>query len=219
MSTDRQPTPDVFLSFGKIPRLRRSCLITEKIDGTNAQVCIERVGPGYDMTADPNVVALVADDGSADWLAFRAGSRNRYLTLESDNFGFARWVADNSPDLACLGEGRHYGEWWGQGIQRRYDQDRKRFSLFNAARWGDDAGNMRPACCDVVPVLFSGIFTTDAVDEAVDRLRSGGSLAAPGWDRPEGVIVYQVAARTYGKVLLENDELPKSVAEAQESAA
>ncbi len=208
MSADRQPPPDVFRPFGKIPRLRRSCLITEKIDGTNAQVCIERVDEHPD---DPFVVATVgAPEGM---YAIRAGSRSRYLTVDSDNFGFAVWVADHAAELTSLGEGRHYGEWWGQGIQRRYDQDRKRFSLFNAARWGDDAGNIRPGCCDVVPVLFSGIFDTEAVDAAIDRLRTFGSLAAPGFDRPEGVIVYQVAARSYGKVLLENDELPKSIAE------
>lgn len=217
MSADRQPPPAEFLPFGKIPRLRRSCLITEKIDGTNAQVCIERV-EDWDNPPTSNVVATAhGPDGTL--YALRAGSRNRYISPEADNAGFARWVEGNAADLTKLGEGRHYGEWWGQGIQRRYNQDRKRFSLFNAARWGDDTGNERPACCDVVPVLYDGIFTTDAVEAAVQRLRDEGSLAAPGFTRPEGVIVYQVAARTYGKVLLENDELPKSVVEAEGRAS
>jgi len=204
---------DEFQGFGKIPRLRRSCLITEKIDGTNAAVTIERIGSlDSELPRDDSVTIYTRDTGG-DLFAVRAQSRKRFVTPGADNYGFARWVRDNADELVMLGEGRHYGEWWGQGIQRTYGLDAKRFSLFNAARWGDETGNERPACCGVVPILYSGIFTTDAVDDAVDRLRSGGSLAAPGWDRPEGVIVYQVAAGTYGKVLLENDDIPKSVAD------
>lgn len=208
--SDRQLPLDEFQGFGKIARLRRSCLITEKIDGTNAQVVIARVLET--AQEDPTILDFTRTlDG--DLLAMRAGSRSRWITPEADNFGFAAWVKASADDLWDLGEGRHYGEWWGQGIQRRYGLDGKRFSLFNAARWGDDTGNERPRCCHVVPVLYEGIFTTEAVDLALEGLRRDGSHAAPGFDRPEGVIVYQVASKTYGKVLLENDDLPKSVAD------
>lgn len=101
-----------FGSFAKIPRLSRTAIATEKIDGTNAQIWI-------------------SDDGSE----IAAGSRNRWITPEDDNYGFARWVQEHRDQLITLGPGRHYGEWWGSGIQRRYGLAEKRFSLFNVQRW------------------------------------------------------------------------------------
>jgi len=161
-----KPIP-AFEGFPAISRLRKPCIITEKIDGTNAQILV---------TADGDVFA---------------GSRNRWLTLEDDNFGFARWVKEHEADLLALGEGRHFGEWWGSGIQRRYGLSEKRFSLFNTARWGES----RPDCCRVVPVLFEGEFSTIAVDAALGGLRAYGSAAAPGFANPEGVVVYHAASK------------------------
>jgi len=178
---------DDFEPFQKIARLKRACVITEKIDGTNA-------------------VVAVGEDGS-----IRAGSRSRWITPEDDNYGFARWVAEHADSLRDLGPGRHFGEWWGSGIQRRYGITEKRFSLFNTARWSE---TQPPACCHLVPVIYSGPFSTDAVDQAVDDLRARGSVAAPGFPKPEGVIVYLPAARSLFKVTLEKDEEPKSMAQA-----
>ena len=172
----------VFEEFPKIPRLHRMCVITEKIDGTNA--CV-----------------FVADDG-----AVLAGSRSRWITPEDDNFGFARWVREHEEELRTgLGFGRHYGEWWGAGIQRRYGLTEKRFSLFNTLRWAD----VHPACCSVVPVLYRGPFTTGVVTEVLARLCASGSAAAPGFMKPEGVVIWHDAARMYFKVTIEKDEEPK----------
>jgi hypothetical protein len=173
-----------FEPFPKIPRLNRSCVISEKIDGTNAQI-------------------IISEDGS-----IVAASRSRLITPEDDNFGFAKWVRDNADELIGLGVGRHFGEWWGAGIQRRYGQDRKRFSLFNAARWSE----ARPSCCDIVPVLYAGLFSTEAVEGCIRQLRESGSVAAPGFMNPEGVIVWHDAARVGFKVTLERDQEPKSIA-------
>lgn len=172
--------------FPKIPRLKRSCFITEKIDGTNAQIFIDEAG-----------VMLV-------------GSRTRWITPESDNFGFAAWAHEHREELQQLGPGHHYGEWWGAGIQRRYGLTEKRFSLFNVDRW-QDGRQPRPACCGVVPLMFAGDFTTDAVDTQIQRLRNHGSLAAPGFMKPEGVVVYHAATRGYFKVTLEKDAEHKGV--------
>lgn len=172
---------DNFIPFPKIPRLKRGCVITEKIDGTNAQV-------------------VVGEDGSV-----RAGSRNRWITPEDDNFGFARWVAEHADELRELGPGQHFGEWWGAGIQRRYGITEKRWSLFNAGRWSSE----RPACCHVVPVLYEGDFSTNAVEGCVAALRVFGSRAAPGFMQPEGVVVYLTAARHTYKVMCENDDQAK----------
>lgn len=171
-----------FKAFEKIPRLRRNVVVTEKIDGTNA-------------------IVHVSEEGIV-----RAGSRSRWITPEDDNYGFAKWVHEHADELRLLGPGYHYGEWWGQGIQRRYGLDHKRFSLFNAGRWGDDA--VRPACCHVVPVLAEGVQEV-AVESALHRLRTEGSVAAPGFMRPEGIVVYHTASRSLFKVTLERDAEPK----------
>jgi len=173
-----------FEEFPKIARLSRRCVITEKIDGTNAQVFIhEGAGP-------------------AD---IRAGSRNRWLTAEQDNFGFAKWVEEHAGELIELGPGRHFGEWWGSGIQRKYGLGEKRFSLFNTARWGTE----RPSCCHVVPVLYEGLFHDEAVEDALRKLAGFGSFAAPGFMDPEGVVIWHEAARVLFKKTLVKDEEPK----------
>lgn len=174
-----------FEAFQKIPRLRRACVITEKIDGTNAQIAIDE-----DLTV-------------------RAGSRSRWITPEQDNYGFAAWVKANEEELKKLGPGRHFGEWWGQGIQRRYGQTEKRFSLFNAGRWSSE----RPFCCGIVPVLYAGEFSTDAVDMCIAKLAADGSVAAPGFMDPEGVVVFMPASGSLYKVTIKNDEKPKGSAE------
>lgn len=177
----------IFEEFPKIARLSRECVITEKIDGTNSQISID-------------------EDGD-----IMAGSRSRWITpgKSTDNFGFAAWAQDNADELRKLGPGNHFGEWWGSGIQRGYGLQEKRFSLFNAERWTDD---VRPACCSVVPVLYRGPFSTFDVEESVRYLRNYGSVASPGFMKPEGVIVWHVAARLMFKVTLEKDSEPKGLA-------
>ena len=176
-----------FVAFPKIARLNREIVVTEKLDGTNASI-------------------HVAEDG-----AVYAASRSRWITPEDDNFGFARWVKDNEEALRALGVGTHFGEWWGSGIQRRYGITEKRFSLFNVHRWSDDA--VRPAICHVVPTLYKGPFSQEAINGAVALLKVAGSVAAPGCMKPEGVVVFHTASQSLFKVTLEKDDEPKGKAE------
>lgn len=175
-----------FKEFQKISRLSRNCVITEKIDGTNA--CV-----------------YIGEDGE-----FLTGSRTRWITPEDDNYGFAKWALAHKDELMALGPGRHFGEWWGSGCQRGYGltNGEKRFSLFNTSRWNELTSP--PQCCHVVPVLYTGIFTSTAVDACLDILRTQGSRAAPGFMKPEGVVIYQTAGRCYFKKTLEKDDEPKS---------
>src|SRR3990167_1858406 len=85
-----------FKEFPKIARLSREAIVTEKIDGTNASV-------------------FIGEDGM-----FLTGSRSGWITPEKDNYGFSRWAHVHKDELLKLGPGMHYGEWWGQGIQRKY---------------------------------------------------------------------------------------------------
>jgi RNA ligase len=176
-----------FKEFEKIPRLNRDVVYSEKIDGTNA------------------CVVVVDAEAFTDRQVF-AQSRNRLITPEADNYGFARWVQENAEVLKQLGPGYHYGEWWGGKIGRGYGLKEKRFSLFNAFRWKDN----RPACCHVVPTLpFSSLMQAG---EALDYLRTNGSMAAPGFMDPEGIIAWHTAAQKYFKATCKNDETPKSKA-------
>jgi hypothetical protein len=173
-----------FVEFPKIARLSRECTITEKIDGTNG--CIG-----------------IGEDGT-----FKVGSRSRWLdSTTGDNHGFMLWALQNKDELMKLGPGRHYGEWWGSGIQRGYglQKGEKRFSLFNTYKWSDALGQ-RPACCSVVPVLFNGLFTSEAAESAIALLAAEGSKAAPWFMLPEGVIIYHHAANLYFKKTLSKDE-------------
>lgn len=176
-----------FRAWPKTPRLFRDVWITEKLDGTNAAV-------------------IITEDGEVG-----AQSRNRLITPEDDNYGFARWVSDNEAALAAtLGPGYHYGEWWGQGIQRGYGLTERRFSLFNTGRWTETFLLSEVPGLDVVPVLYVGPFGDFQVTTAMHDLRTYGSTAAPGFMRPEGIVMFHTASRQGYKALLENDERPKN---------
>lgn len=177
-----------FIGFPKIARLFRPVIVTEKLDGTNA--CV-----------------VVSDDGRS----LAAQSRTRLITPGDDNYGFAAWVEANREVLLRLGPGHHFGEWWGRGINRNYGLSERRFSLFNVSRWGDPA--TRPACCDVVPVLATSESDPGdpfcVADAALEKLRTEGSVAAPGFMNPEGIIAFHTAGNVCFKATLDNDGVPK----------
>lgn len=184
-----------FVPAPKTPRLSREILISEKLDGCWSAVEIDEAGEIF------------------------AASRNRWITPESDNYGFARWVEGNKTELLKLGTGRFAGEWWGAGVQRNYGLKEKRFSLFNASRWHRDATtggvfelvdnnvlNRRgPACCSVVPILYRGDFSTGIIEETLARLGAFGSVAAPGFLDPEGIVIFHTAAGICFKKTLDGD--------------
>lgn len=205
-----------FQAWPKTPRLFRDIVITEKIDGTNAAVVIEELGTG-DFEPIPDVVVSQPRVNGVRY-AVGAQSRKRLLTLEQDNFGFAGWVHDNATALVkFLGPGRHFGEWWGHGIQRGYGlaKGERGFSLFNVALHRD-IGSRSDYLLHSVPVLYEGEFTQYAIEGALDDLRLNGSLAATvdgrGYGNPEGIIMYHSASNSTFKVLLDRDDTPKSLA-------
>lgn len=191
-----------FKAFPKIARLSRDVIVTEKIDGTNAQI-------------------FIGEDGSV-----LAGSRTRWITPADDNFGFAAWVEEHREELLGLGPGRHFGEWWGKGIQRNYGLQERRFSLFNALRWAAHGEDLReipsqdpritpkmqerpPMCCEVVYTMFRGAFDTIVIDECLAVLRRLGSATVPGFMKPEGVVVFHIAGNVAFKKTLDKDDEPK----------
>jgi hypothetical protein len=222
----------VFKEFPKIPRFR-NMIVTEKIDGTNAAIVVCEYGFGTHADGQPDGTSVVAGTttdghGMPEWeyLVF-AQSRKRIITpgKSTDNFGFAGWVHENAAPLAnLLGPGRHFGEWWGQGIQRGYGLDHKRFSLFDTERWMwinnstetsswslDHNGLEIPRHLDVVPIVDQGEFNMDDIDSALARLEDTGSVAAKKatltttYHQPEGVVIYMPQARLSFKKTLEGD--------------
>lgn len=194
-----------FIEFPKIARWSRQCVITEKIDGTNGQI-------------------FIGEDGS-----FAVGSRSRWITPQDDNFGFAAWAYANQTELMKLGPGRHFGEWWGSGIQRGYGlpKGEKRFSLFNVIRWCAPGAvrqrilcadpriekyqDVLPLCCSLVPELYRGEFdfASDLVKASLDALETHGSVAAKGFMKPEGIVCFHIAGNVGFKKTLEKDAEPK----------
>lgn len=190
----------LFQGWPKIPRWNRDIVITEKIDGTNG------------------VIYNGASNG-----AFLVGSRTQWITPEKDNFGFAKWAYSNKEQLALLGPGYHYGEWWGSGIQRKYglSQGERRFSLFSvverclstATPERIPCGDPRiekfqkavPPCCGLVPILYRGPMCNEAIVESLERLRTEGSRAVPGFMNPEGIVIYHLASRISYKITFEGD--------------
>lgn len=158
--------------------------VTEKIDGTNACVVFEEDGYMY------------------------VQSRNRIITPAADNQGFARWAYRHQKDLFhILGPGRHFGEWWGKGIGRKYDMQHNVFSVFNNGRFyktlpGDPLDSMATRTLDTgifdqvsaVPHIFSGEYNSPEMNAAIAELANGNSLAARQYNieypDPEGVCFY-----------------------------
>lgn len=189
-----------FKSFPKIARFSRPCVITEKIDGTNASITI-------------------TEDGQ-----FLTASRSQWITPEKDNYGFSRWAHEHRDELMTLGVGSHFGEWWGQGCQRGYGLKEKRFSMFNVKRWvlnGQEPGiipqqdprvvkmqDVLPSCVGLVPILVECQFDSvgDAAKGCMSCLAELGSRAAPGFMNPEGIIIFHTAGNMMFKKTFEKDE-------------
>lgn len=215
-----------FTPWPKTKRLFRDIVVTEKLDGSNAAI---HLTPVADWEADlirtvpgDNSLHVVEVDG-VQW-AVSAQSRTRIISpgKTTDNYGFAGWVYDNAAELVgILGEGVHFGEWWGQGIQRRYGMDHKRFSLFNTARWyetgedGLDSMSTRAELSSLVgqiravPVLYMGTFREESIRAVLNDLKANGSAAAPGFMSPEGICVYHTQTRNVFKVTLDNQDAGK----------
>ena len=212
-----------FKAFPKIPRLNRDIIITEKIDGTNAAIRIE-LPEALDKPLSAGAGVKVGD------FIVRAQSRTRFIQPLNDNAGFAKWVWENAAELtALLGEGIHFGEWWGAGVQRRYAQATKRFSLFNVSRWGflnepeyvatQGRKVVGGGPVDAVQTLYRGPWFQDepttgrqwAPEAALDLLRTNGSVAAPGFTDSEGIMVFHEAGGYLFKATVKDDEKPKGV--------
>jgi len=177
----------MFRAWPKIPRLENEIYyITEKIDGTNGAIIIQD-----SAVEDGKILAR------ANSFYIWAQSRTRLITPEDDNFSFAKWVKDNAEQLISdLGVGYHYGEWWGKGINRGYGLEERRFSLFNPTKHSDVCYHVP----EIAAVSAEALIKT--IQDEIEQLKMG-SYAAPGYMRPEGLVIYAEKAKTYWKVIID----------------
>lgn len=192
----------MFKAWPKIPRLENEVYhITEKIDGTNACIIIQETNDlmAALRTAKADISGCLFQHQDNDIeIGVWAQSRTRLITPDDDNFGFAKWVQENAEQLIKdLGKGYHFGEWWGQGINRGYGLDHKRFSLFNPTK--------QSSICYNVPKITECTqeYLDTVIRGMINKLSLYGSYAAPGYTRPEGLIIYAEKAKTYWKVILD----------------
>lgn len=158
--------------YGKTERLTSfGITITEKLDGTNACIVIQNN-------------KLVG-----------CQSRKNKITPEKDNMGFANWVYSNEELVTQLGDGYHYGECCGPGIQKNPMRlEEKQLFLFNV---------MHPqTVIQKVPVLYTGEWLgLTHVNDILAELKDSREYD------PEGVIVYFHNFKTPTKVTYNN--MPK----------
>lgn len=166
-----------FKPWPKISRPKNMKItITEKMDGTNACVVIQ----------DEKIVGIQ--------------SRNRFIEPGDDNAGFAKWVVENEDSLVTLGDGYHYGEWCGPGIQSNpHNLEEKEFYLFNTFRPFETL----PETVKQVRVLYTGPFDQSAIDTAYTYLWEDASLSKY---TPEGIMVYHHLFRSYVKHTYANQD-------------
>ncbi len=169
--------PDDFKKWPKTPRATGNAItITEKMDGTNAAISIY----GGEIHA--------------------VQSRNRLITPDDDHYGFAQWCHDNNDELVKLGDGRHYGEWVGYGIQSNPHQlGERRFFIFNTFRPTDSL----PDCVSQVEVLYNGAYSDEVINRAFDDLWMA-HLDSPY--TPEGIIIYNHLSKTRMKMTYKNND-------------
>lgn len=197
----------MFEKFPSLTRFSHGWTVTEKLDGTNGAILIEHESQ---VPEEFRGQALLKTNAIQPTYLF-AQSRNRMLSLEQDNHGFARFVHDNAEALvAALGEGRHFGEWVGKGVNKRhYNLDQKVFALFNTHRWaGLNALDGRLRC---VPVLAEGYMGEPGAyfDQIMGELKEDGSGFAPGYLDPEGIVMRHGPSGTLFKKTFDYDEKGK----------
>lgn len=194
-----------FKSWGSTTRENKNKTITEKLDGTNA--------------------CIVAQNGKVT-----AQSRKRIITPEDDNYGFAKWVYENAGALLdTLGYGYHYGEWYGEGIQKNpLGIEGKRFALFHPTKYTEANGYElnKVDGLETVPLLHHGQCDVWTIPNIMQDLDTYGSkvkgaktteVNVPGLDEvifnraasAEGIIIWNNETRTRTKMLLENDAFHK----------
>ena len=183
-----------FKSFNKIEHLDKLQMrVTQKIHGTNAQVVIYQYESTNDIWHEPRI-------------GIKIGSRNRWITPNDDNYGFATFVEENKETLInLLGLGQHFGEWAGPGINSGEGLRERCWILFDPWRYKTIPEDYPPRV-KPVPILHEGEISPTTITNIMDDLIMNGSKLVPGYMKPEGIVV-SINGQRYKKVF-ESEESP-----------
>jgi len=168
--------------------------IFPKLDGTNASVWVE--GP-----QEPN------ENIGRPWYLVKAGSRNRVLSLESDNAGFLQWI---EKEIHYKGTQPHnvysflnkypkyilYGEWLVPHTIKNYREDAwRRFWIFDV--YDRDSGKFLPYevyqpmleqyRLDYIPCIK--IFKNGSYDNFLHEAQNNAGFLLPQGAKPEGIVI------------------------------
>lgn len=208
-----------FKAWPKTPRLFRDIVITEKVDGSNSAIIFEELAENE--VRHPEAVAVISRDGVDYQVAAQSRNRLIFPGKQTDNYGFAAFVQQHAEKLFdLLGTGRHFGEWYGEGVGKRYgDKVRgyRGFALFNVDKhaevWGDlsdEAG--RRVVVEPMPVLYEGKFSESAIRGVAEELKREGSVVVPFHPNPEGIVVFHTQSRQVYKYTFDNNDEAKGQA-------
>jgi hypothetical protein len=193
-----------FQKFESLGRITRDCVFTQKLNGTNAQIKIVHASQiENEGLIDVSSTAVSSDDQ----FEMYAGSRKKWISpgKQTDNFGFAGWCLGHSQELfEILGEGTHFGEWCGPGIQNGEGLTEKKLFLFNTHRWSDA---VLPEWLGVVPTLGTG--PIENWSRFADQLSDNGSYVVPGFMNVEGIVIYHTQSGAGFKYTYEGDDSHK----------
>jgi hypothetical protein len=198
-----------FQEFDKIHALHKTTLlVTQKLHGTNASIWIRPTG---EIDYSEEQAQFLTEDGQ---FLVLPGKRTSFITLENDNFGFARFVYENKEALyKALGQGVWFGEWCGPGINSGEGLTQKRLALFAVLSLEEKYHNMKsaglwPDRVDLVPVLFTGLGSNiEQIAELVmNDLKEKGSSYVPGYMRPEGIVIQILGTNVKFKKVFEAEE-------------
>lgn len=204
-----------FEAWPKTPRLFRDIVVTEKVDGTNSAVIIEEITED----TEPSELRLAAVERDGKHYEVAAQSRNRLIFpgKTTDSYGFAAFVQHNAEALFdLLGPGRHFGEWWGRGVGKRYKGalvNIRGFALFNTARHKGlhewlPGFNGEQILLEPVVTLYEGPFSEQKINDVLVSLEKHGSYMSP-FDTAEGIVVFHTQSRQVYKVTLDGQDAGK----------
>lgn len=202
-----------FQAWPKTPRLFREIVITEKVNGTNSAVIIREIHE-EDKPSDLRLAAIHRD---GRYYEVAAQSRNRLIFpgKTTDNYGFAAFIQHNAEALFdLLGAGRHYGEWWGDGIQgQKTISNMRGFALFNTDKHGGmhewlKAPDGRDVLVEPVWEIYRGPFSEERIQRELDELKKNGSYMNPTFEA-EGICVFHTQSRQVYKYTIEGDDAGK----------
>ena len=221
-----------FKEFPKIARLNRDIVITEKLDGTNAAIIIEEEKV-YDETSTFEIKLVVSAQsrnriitpgkgtdnfGFAAWVEANADA----LKELGPGHHYGEWYGAGIQRTYALTEKR-----FALFNVLRWQEDEQQSLVFKSVQ------ALVPNL-ELVPLLYRGprmqgtairpTFTMpdghevvpyapfiDMPDWIIAMMKQGRikNLAVPGYDKPEGIVVFHTASRQLYKVTCEKDEAHK----------